>query len=290
MTAQLERYSAVAQAASAEVIRRYSTSFGLATKLLSKSHRVQIQNIYALVRVADEIVDGAVAEAKRSGGIIEASHVLDEYEKEVYRALQGRFSSDLIVHSFALTANEVGISRELIRPFFESMRMDLWQTKHDAKSFERYVYGSAEVIGLMCLKVFIAGKPFSQAENREFVEGARGLGAAFQKINFLRDLGADNHGLGRSYFPGITVSKFNNSQRDELVADINLDLAKATASLVKLPADSRKAVSAALSLFRALTQKVAKTEASELVKTRIRVSNAWKAILVLLAILGITPQ
>ena len=145
-------YTQAAQRASAEVIDAYSTSFGWASKLLGKAEQQPVRNIYALVRVADEIVDGAADEAHDN-----PAKLLDELEAETYRALESGFSTNLVVHAFAHTAREVGIKRDIIEPFFHSMRMDLTEREHDKKSFDTYVYGSAEVVGLMCLKVFMAG-------------------------------------------------------------------------------------------------------------------------------------
>ena len=175
----LALYSKAAQVSTNQVIATYSTSFGWATKLLSKSVRQDVRNIYGLVRVADEIVDGAADEAHDN-----PAKLLDELEAETYRALESGFSTNLVVHAFAHTAREVGIKRDIIEPFFHSMRMDLTEREHDQKSFDTYVYGSAEVVGLMCLKVFMVGQEYSKEERVTLIAGARALGAAFQKVNF----------------------------------------------------------------------------------------------------------
>jgi phytoene/squalene synthetase len=189
----LEHYTEAAEQASAAVIESYSTSFGMATKLLSERIRTDIRNIYALVRVADEIVDGAAA--GNGATKVQIRKQLDELEGEVYAAMKLGFSSNLVVHAFAQTANRVAITRVIIEPFFHSMRMDITQAKHTPKTFKEYVYGSAEVVGLMCLRAFIAGREsgYSAIEKDALNTGALALGAAFQKINFLRDLR-----LGRS--------------------------------------------------------------------------------------------
>lgn len=252
--------------------------------------RQHVKNIYALVRVADEIVDGPAADARKAGGFIDPSRALDELERDVYRALGDRFSANLVIHAFAHTANETGFGRELIRPFFDSMRMDLWKTRHDQKSFLQYIYGSAEVVGLMCLQAFLQGKDVSTDEREKMVAGARSLGAAFQKVNFLRDLSADARGLGRSYFPGIRPDNFTEEQKAQLVADIDADLAVSAASIGLLPRGARRAVIAAHLLFAELNQRIGNTPAAEVISTRISVPTISKVLILLRAWLGIAPK
>ena len=287
----LDLYTKVARESAGVVISQYSTSFGWATNLLPEGVRSKIKDIYALVRVADEIVDGSAA-AANGAQKINIRKQLDALEGEVYAAMKVGFSTNLVVHAFALTANEVGITKAIIEPFFTSMRMDITKTKHTPKTFKDYVYGSAEVVGLMCLRAFIAGREsqYSPAEKDALNQGALALGAAFQKINFLRDLEADFRALGRSYFPGVTVETFNEEQKQFLVADIAADLIVAANSIRLLPKDVRPAVSAAQFLFQELTTKVAATPASVLITTRIRVSNPRKLVLVAKALLGVTPK
>ena len=287
----LDLYTRVARESAGVVISQYSTSFGWATNLLPEGVRSKIKDIYALVRVADEIVDGSAA-AANGAQKINIRKQLDALEGEVYAAMKVGFSTNLVVHAFALTANEVGITKAIIEPFFTSMRMDITKAKHTPKTFKDYVYGSAEVVGLMCLRAFIAGREaqYSPAEKDALNNGALALGAAFQKINFLRDLEADFRALGRSYFPGVTVESFNEEQKQFLVADIAADLIVAANSIRLLPKDVRPAVSAAQFLFQELTTKVAATPASILITTRIRVSNPRKLVLVAKALLGVTPK
>ena len=287
----LDLYTRVARESAGVVISQYSTSFGWATNLLPEGVRSKIKDIYALVRVADEIVDGSAA-AANGAQKINIRKQLDALEGEVYAAMKVGFSTNLVVHAFALTANEVGITKAIIEPFFTSMRMDITKAKHTPKTFKDYVYGSAEVVGLMCLRAFISGREtqYSPAEKDALNNGALALGAAFQKINFLRDLEADFRALGRSYFPGVTVETFNEEQKQFLVADIAADLIVAANSIRLLPKDVRPAVSAAQFLFQELTTKVAATPASVLITTRIRVSNPRKLVLVAKALLGVTPK
>jgi phytoene synthase len=286
----LALYTHAAEKSASAVIEAYSTSFGTAVALLAKKYRQQVANIYALVRIADEVVDGSALEAKKSGGTADPTAEIDDLEREVYRALKARYSTNLIVHVFAKTANEAGIGRELIKPFFDSMRMDLWKTKHDQKSFDKYIFGSAEVIGLMCLKVFLVGENYTNAELGILTDGAKALGSAFQKVNFLRDLAADNAGLGRSYFPGLDPKKLTNEKRDELVADIRGELRIAAKSLPLLPKGARRAVGTAQMLFQVLNDMIAITPAEKLMTTRIRVPDWYKVVMVIRVTFGWFPE
>jgi len=281
----LSLYTEAAQRASAEVIEAYSTSFGWASKLLGKNEQQPVRNIYALVRVADEIVDGAADEAHDN-----PAKLLDELEAETYRALETGFSTNLVVHAFAHTAREVGIKRDIIEPFFHSMRMDLTEREHDQKSFDTYVYGSAEVVGLMCLKVFMVGRDYSKEERVTLIAGARALGAAFQKVNFLRDLSADFKKLGRSYFPNVNVANFDAATQVRLIEDIQADLDTSAKTLPLLPAGSRKAVAAAQMFFEALNDRIRNTPAEVLIETRISVPNSQKLVILTKALLGVVPK
>ena len=276
-----------AQRAAREVIYSYSTSFGLATRLLGKQFQGHVENIYALVRVADEIVDGSAAQAREISGQVDPEKLLNEFEAETYQAMESGYSTNLIIHAFAQTARAVGIAKEIVEPFFYSMRQDLTEKEHDQASFEKYVYGSAEVVGLMCLQVFMSGKDYSAEERTKLIRGARALGSAFQKVNFLRDLAADFKRLGRSYFPGVDVNNFNEETKKRLVADINSDLAVSAQSLPLLPSAARRAVAAAQLLFTQLNHQIAKTSAEELITKRISVSAAQKTALLIRAVLGV---
>jgi len=277
-------YDRVAEETASVVIRRYSTSFGLAAKLLGPGVRQHVENIYALVRVADEIVDGAAVESGLD--TVGAARQLNELERETDAAVAEGFSSNLVVHAFALTARETGFGTEYTAPFFESMRTDLTATEHDRESFDAYVYGSAEVVGLMCLRAFLQGVTLTQAENDRFVTGARALGAAFQKVNFLRDLAADFETLGRSYFPGVSVDSFTEEDKIRLLDDIDDDLRLSATVIPDLPSSSRKAVALAQGLFAELSVRLRATPADELRRVRIRVPNAVKLRIAAGAMLG----
>jgi 15-cis-phytoene synthase len=281
-------YDRVAEETASVVIRRYSTSFGLASRLLDARSRRHIENIYALVRLADEIVDGEAVAAGLT--TVDAARILNELERDTEFAMDHGYSSNLIVHAFALTARETGFNRSLTSPFFDSMRADLSETEHDQASFEAYVYGSAEVVGLMCLCAFLQGTHHTEDETAELETGARALGAAFQKVNFLRDLSADFRELGRSYFPDVTVDSFTEADKTRLLDDIDSDLRVSAAVIPKLPAGSRRAVSLAQELFADLAARLRATPADRLVTTRVRVPNPIKLRIATAAALGRTPR
>ena len=281
-------YDRVAEETAAIVIRRYSTSFGLASRLLGDDVRQHVQNIYALVRVADEIVDGSGEAAGLDR--LATGRALNALETETELAIEIGFSANLVAHAFALTARETGFGRELTAPFFESMRMDLTATEHDQSSFERYVYGSAEVVGLMCLRAFLQHHSTTADERARFEAGARALGAAFQKVNFLRDLAADFDALGRSYFPGVRVDAFTEHDKLRLLDDIDADLAVSAATVPLLPRSSRRAVALAQGLFAELSRRLRVTPVERLRTTRVRVPNPVKARIALVAASGRLPS
>ncbi|AVL97825.1 squalene/phytoene synthase family protein [Microbacterium paraoxydans] len=277
--AALRRFSRTAEIATSDVIRTYSTSFGLATRLLGRRHRQHVRNIYAMVRIADEIVDGVAAEAGLDAGA--QATALDSYIAETHRAMRTGYSSDLILHAFARTARACGIGEELTRPFFDSMRADIAGdsgfTAYDADAHAAYVYGSAEVVGLMCLRVFLRDATRTPAELDILERGARRLGAAFQNVNFLRDLADDTDRLQRGYLGG--SARLTDADRDAWVDTVHRQLADARAAIPLLPKDARAAVRSALALFAALTRKVARTPSAELYRRRVRVPDPIKALL-----------
>lgn len=267
------RYDEVAEASAALVIRSYSTSFGLASRLLAPSLRRDVRNIYALVRVADEIVDAP----RPDQGSVDRRNELDQLEEQTYAAMTSGSSSNLVVHAFARTARRVGIDLDLVTPFFDSMRSDLTQVRHDFESLAAYIYGSAEVVGLMCLRAFLAGEPKADARYEHLAPGARRLGAAFQKINFLRDFGDDSDGLGRRYLVGLDPDDPDEAAWSLWLDDIDLDLTAAAAVIPELPMSCRVAVCAAHDLFAELTERLRQSSAAEARIRRVRVPNAGKA-------------
>ena len=288
----LRRFTRAAENASSAVIANYSTSFGLATRILGRRHRHHVKNVYAMVRVADEIVDGVSAEAGLTAQ--QQRDVLDQYETDVHRAMHLGYSSDLVIHAFAHTARAAGIDTSLTEPFFASMRHDLASGDRDELAFDEsahahYVHGSAEVVGLMCLRIFVRERKFEWSlitdaagadpsdEQSLLVHGARQLGAAFQNINFLRDLADDTSRLGRSYLTD--TGRLDDAGRDAWVATVRTQLTDAQKAIHLLPKDARAAVRSALALFNAVTNRIARTPAAELYRTRVRVANPVKLLL-----------
>lgn len=272
-------YLRAAQEAAAAVIARYSTSFGWATRLLGEPVRRRTRAVYALVRVADEIVDGAAAGCGQDAAAVREA--LDDYERRTEQAMATGFSTDLVLHAFAEAARAGGITPSETATFFASMRMDLERAAHTEESFAQYVDGSAEVVGLMCLRLFVTdSSPEPVEPGPELVAGARRLGAAFQKVNFLRDLRADAEDRERAYFPGVDPATLDDAGRDALLDDIDADLAAAQRAITALPPTSRAAVQLAHDLFAELSATLRRTPAAELRRTRVRVPDRRKAVLV----------
>ncbi|AKK10050.1 phytoene/squalene synthase family protein [Corynebacterium uterequi] len=270
----LHRYDRMADRAAGEVIAAYSTSFGLSTALLAPSVRRDIRNLYAMVRIADEIVDGTAAQAGT-----DPARDLDAYERAVLGAPRRRFHTDPVLHAYANTARRCDFDPHHVQAFFASMRRDLTDTTYTATTLDDYIYGSAEVIGLLCLAAFYAERRPGPAEWARLEHGARCLGAAFQKINFLRDFAEDSHQLGRAYFPG-TEDKLDNPAKDAIIADIRRDLDAADAIIPLLPRSARAGVMAASALFAELTTLIDGVDAAELSRRRVRVPAHRKALLI----------
>lgn len=278
----LALYTSTARTSSARVIGAYSTSFGLASRLLSRSVRAGIADVYALVRVADEIVDGPAAEAGMDAA--ETRVVLDALEAETLAAMRRGFSANLVVHAFAVTAREAGIDSGLVVDFFDSMRTDIAPPAlFDDAAYRRYIHGSAEVVGSMCLRVFMRERPAS-AITEEMEEGARRLGAAFQKVNFLRDLADDCDRLGRVYLPGVDRESFGEAEKEAVVAEIRADLASARRAIGSLPPRARRATAAAAGLFEQLNERLSATPAPEIRRRRISVPRVVKARVIVRAL------
>ena len=274
----LDRYTRTALVASGRVIGRYSTSFSWACRTLPAAQRRDIAAIYAMVRVADEIVDGTAAAAGADPAEVRAA--LDGYEAACERAMASGFSTDLVLHAFADVARRHGITPALTAPFFASMRADLSTSEHGEESLTRYIHGSAEVVGLMCLRVFFS-MPGTRADTpagRELLTSAAcRLGAAFQKVNFLRDLAADHDGLGRTYLPGAAPEVLTEERKAELVADLRGDLDAALPGIRALDPRAGRAVLLAHGLFAELARRIDAAPAAELASRRVRVPDAVKA-------------
>ena len=263
----MELYNQASYKASKLITNEYSTSFGLSIRLFEASLRPHIYAIYGLVRIADEVVDTYTGKDRLK--------VLNDLEKQTMAAIDTGYSTNPIIHAFALTAQKYDIDGSLIAPFFESMRMDITPQVFDQELYDTYIYGSAEVVGLMCLKVFTADiKRYNQLE-----KGAGKLGAAYQKINFLRDIAADAEGLGRWYFPISSFAAFDDKAKNAIVRDIEKDLAAAKKAIAKLPDSSQKAVSLSYQYYGELLKKIKLTPATQLRQKRIRVNNLQKTVL-----------
>lgn len=261
----LSRYDAMADKAAAQVIARYSTSFSLATKALARPERTHVRNLYAVVRIADEIVDGAAEQANEC-----PETALDLYEEQVLHAPRHRFHTDPVLHAWARTHRACNIDNSHMEAFFASMRADLTQTEFTPEELDTYIYGSAEVIGLMCLDIFMRDR--ASADRRVLEDGARALGSAFQKVNFLRDLGEDRRALGRAYFG----TQLDDDLKLSLTNGITAELDRAQQAIALLPRSVRGGVAAAEALYRELNSKIATTPAAQLQTTRIGVPNHRK--------------
>ncbi|MEZ2120804.1 phytoene/squalene synthase family protein [Corynebacterium sp. CCM 9203] len=278
-------YDAMSTRASARVMETYSTSFSLATRLLDPRTRADIRNLYAVVRIADEIVDGTAADAGLTG--TEIHRELDAFQEEVMRAIDTGFSTNPTVHAFAGTARRTHIDSEHLTAFFSSMRRDLNRSAvYDEVQRDAYVYGSAEVIGLMCLTIFVSGRDLPPEQLARCATGARRLGAAFQNINFLRDLHEDTTELGRRYLGD--GRPLTDDIRDSLIATVRADLAVAEETVHLLPTRVRAGVLAALILYRELTERLAVTPATEVMRRRVSVPTRVKATIPVRALIGAT--
>lgn len=272
----MELYAKVSYALSKQLTEHYSTSFSMSSQLFDQTIRDDIYAIYGLVRIADEIVDtyrGA-----------DAKLLLENLESTTYAAIKRGYDTNPIVHSYALTAKKYGIDNELIQSFFASMAMDLVPAEYTDELYETYIYGSAEVVGLMCLRVFCLG---DDAQYDELKPGAQALGSAYQKVNFLRDIAADYQELGRLYFPVVIYDEFDDEQKQRIVADIERDFKKARAYADRLPVNSRRAVKLSMLYYGELLRRIKSTPAATLKTERVRIGNMRKMILLIHASIGV---
>ena len=261
----IELYHNISKNASKHITRTYSTSFSLGIRLLDKSIHNAIYSIYGFVRLADEIVDTFHDFPK--------AEMLSEFKKETYKAIDRKISVNPILHSFQWAVNEYKIDMTLINQFLKSMEQDLNDIEYSNDAYEEYIVGSAEVVGLMCLKVFVNG---DQNLYEELEESARHLGAAFQKVNFLRDVKADYEELGRTYFPGVDLTSFSAEEKRKIEEDIQNDFLYALKGIKRLPSSSRLGVFVAYRYYLSLFKKIKKIPSERLMKERIRVANYKK--------------
>lgn len=245
--------------------KRYSTSFSLGISFLAKDLHKPIYGIYGFVRFADEIVD--------SFHDYDKSALLADFTRQTYEAIETGISLNPILNSFQWSVNTYKIPLELVTTFLKSMEMDLNKTAYDQSKYEEYILGSAEVVGLMCLKVFVRG---DENEYQRLKSSAMKLGSAFQKINFLRDLRADFHELGRTYFPGVALEDFNCTIKKQIEKDIAADFAAGYEGIKQLPKDARFGVYMAYIYYYKLFCKIQKLEAKVILNERIRIPNNKK--------------
>jgi phytoene synthase len=268
----LELYQSVCQKLSKKLTRNYSTSFSLGIRLIDKDFRWAVYSIYGLVRVADEIVDTFHDQDKEI--------LLEEFKRDTYKAIENKLSVNPILHSFQEAARQFGIGKDLIDPFFDSMAMDLNLKSHNENGYEEYIYGSAEVVGLMCLKVFCNG---NKAEYDRLTTPARKLGAAFQKVNFLRDIKSDFEDRGRTYFPEINFHHFGEAEKQMIVDDIKVDFLEAYKGICQLPLNCRFGVYTAYRYYIKLLERLEQQPVSNLKTARVRVPDYTKISLLLRA-------
>ncbi|MDX6182518.1 phytoene/squalene synthase family protein [Flavobacterium sp. Fl-77] len=249
------------------VTKTYSTSFSLAVKMLSPTIRDAIYSIYGFVRFADEIVDSFHGYDKEI--------LIEDFEKEYYKAIELNISLNPILNSFQHTVRQYNITDDLIQAFLKSMKLDLIKSTYSSKSeYEDYIYGSADVVGLMCLKVFVDG---NEEKYQQLKSEAMRLGSAFQKVNFLRDLKDDNLVLNRNYFPGVDLKTFDENAKTAIIAEIEEDFRVAYEGIVKLPMEAKFGVYTAYVYYQKLLKKLKNTPYYEIGNSRIRVSNYTKA-------------
>ena len=259
-------FDEVSEICSKVVTQSYSTSFSLATKMLSTSIRNDIYNIYGFVRFADEIVDSFHNYNKEE--------LFKRFVNDLNHSLKEKISLNPILNSFQKTVHKYGIQKELIDAFLKSMKQDLKKKNYKtSKEYKDYIYGSADVVGLMCLNVFVSG---NESEYNKLKPYAKSLGSAFQKVNFLRDLNDDYQKLDRIYFPGVEYSSFDENTKNQIMVDIEKDFSEALKGIYMLPNNSKFGVYAAYKYYKRLLIKLKRSSYLKIKKQRIRVPNYQK--------------
>ena len=262
-----ELFDSVSNDCSKLVTKKYSTSFSLAVKMLSPKIRTDIYNIYGFVRFADEIVDTFHEYNKEV--------LMEHFERDYYLAKDQGISLNPILNSFQQTVNRYNIPDEMVQAFLKSMKADLYKTEYQTKAeYDEYIYGSADVVGLMCLKVFVDG---DNDRYEELKDAAMRLGSAFQKVNFLRDLKDDYEVLNRSYFPNIDLGELDATSKQLIIDEIESDFNFAYKNgILKLPVEAKFGVYIAFRYYRRLLKKLNKVPSEKIMDTRIRISNPMK--------------
>lgn len=273
----MDLFHEVSQDCSRITTEKYSTSFSSAIKLLHKDLRTPICNIYGFVRFADEIVDTFHA--------FDKALLFEEFKKATYDAIERGISLNPILHSFQMTVNQYGIDHALIDAFLYSMELDLGKHTYDRAGYETYIYGSAEVVGLMCLYTFCEG---NQAQYDVLKPAAKSLGSAFQKVNFLRDVKADFEGLDRMYFPDCDFTNFTQADKLAIEQDIQKDFDEAYVGILNLPIKARFGVYVAYKYYLSLFKKIQRLEPALILESRVRIPDYGKAFI--LAKAGIRSQ
>jgi phytoene/squalene synthetase len=263
-------YDSLSATVSKKITRAYSTSFSLGIYFLNRKLHEPIYNIYGFVRLADEIVDSFHG--------YKQAELFQQFQQDLDYALREKISLNPVLHSFQETVHKYNIDRELIDTFMRSMEMDLLKTVHNEQSYQEYILGSAEVVGLMCLRVFTNG---DDIEYNNLKPAAMKLGAAFQKVNFLRDLKQDYAHLGRTYFPGVDFNKFDLQQKKNIEAEIESDFDAALKGIKMLPRGARLGVFIAYVYYRSLNNKIKSHSPENIMNSRIRIPNMQKAGLLL---------
>ncbi len=264
----MDLYTKNALECSKTTTNSYTTSFSMGIRSMCKKYRPGIYAIYGFVRFADEIVDTFHDKDKAS--------FLSLYKQKAFEAIECRFSTNPLIHSFQWVVNKYSIEKELVSAFFKTMEMDLYKTSYNRSQYQEYIHGSAEVIGLMCLKVFCNGdvKKYNRLEYY-----ARKLGEALQKVNFLRDIGSDYYERKRVYFPGVDFNAFDNESKSQIENEILQDFEQALYGISKLNRCARLGVYLAYCYYLSLFKKIKKTSADQLTKKRLRVGNLLKLYL-----------
>ncbi len=264
----IKLYNDTALECSKLITKRYSTSFSLGIKTLDPKLHLPIYAIYGFVRYADEIVDTFHEHDKKRH--------LEQFKKDTYKAIEDKVSFNPVLHSFQLVVNQYSINHELIEALLVSMEMDLYKQDYTTEGYKKYIYGSAEVVGLMCLYVFCNG---DQKQYDELQPAAKALGSAFQKVNFLRDMKSDFEDRGRVYFPGVDFENFSQADRAAIEKDIQLDFDNAYQGIMKLPVSARAGVYLAYIYYLRLFDKIKSTPTAKILNERIRIPDAKKAML-----------